>query len=208
MRIQSFLLASSLLFAPLAACGSKSSAKPTTAAHHDQAAATMAAMCPVEVPGTSVAAEDTATGGALVFVTTGDVAEVRKRVAAMAAMHNDHQAEMAANGGTMAGMDHGDMGAMKGMDHAHMGHGQMGAMGGTGGTGGAGGMDHAGMMAMMNSQVAVEDVDGGARLAFTAQPADVAPLQAGLREHAQQLAGGTCAMHHGGEAHAPAPHAD
>lgn len=205
MRIQSFLFASSLLLAPLAAaCGSKSSAKPT-AAHHDQAADKMAGMCPVEVPGTSVAAEDSATGGALVFVTTGDVAEVRKRVAAMAAMHNDHQAEMAANGGAMPGMAHGDMGAMKGMDHAHMGHmdGQMGAMGGTGGTGG---MDHAGMMAMMNSQVAVEDVDGGARLAFTAQPADVAALQAGLREHAQQLAGGTCAMHHGGEA--PAHHAD
>lgn len=204
MRIQSLLFASSLLVAPLAACGSKSSAKPTTAAHHE-AADPMAGMCPVEVPGTSVAAEDSATGGALVFVTTGDVAEVRKRVAAMAAMHNDHQAEMAANGGTMVGMDHGDMGAMKGMDHAHMGH--MGGAGGAG-MGGAGGMDHAGMMAMMNSQVAVEDVDGGARLAFTAQPADVAALQAGLREHAQQLAGGTCAMHHGGEAVAPAPHAD
>ena len=46
--------------------------------------------CPVEVPGTSVTVEDTATGAALVFVTTSDVAAVRKRANALATMHTKH----------------------------------------------------------------------------------------------------------------------
>jgi len=46
--------------------------------------------CPVLVPGTSVTVEDTSTGAAFVFVTTGDVVEVRKRATALAAMHVAH----------------------------------------------------------------------------------------------------------------------
>lgn len=46
--------------------------------------------CPLEVPGTSVTVEDTATGAALVFVTTGDTAELGKRASAFAEMHNKH----------------------------------------------------------------------------------------------------------------------
>lgn len=42
----------------------------------------------------SVTVEDTDRGAALVFVTTGDVNEVRKRVAAMKDMHNEHHAAM------------------------------------------------------------------------------------------------------------------
>ncbi len=52
--------------------------------------------CPLLVPGTSVTVEDTAEGPSLVFVTTGDVAGVRSRGAALAAMHNNH------NGAPMA----------------------------------------------------------------------------------------------------------
>ena len=40
--------------------------------------------CPVLVAGTSASVEDTNDGGALVFVTTGDVAQVRKRAQAFA----------------------------------------------------------------------------------------------------------------------------
>ena len=42
------------------------------------------------VPGTSITVEDTASGAALVFVTTGDAGDVRKRATALAAMHNKH----------------------------------------------------------------------------------------------------------------------
>lgn len=47
--------------------------------------------CPLVVPGTSIAVEDTAEGPAFVFVTTGDVAQVRTRGQALAAMHNDRK---------------------------------------------------------------------------------------------------------------------
>jgi hypothetical protein len=46
--------------------------------------------CPLQVPGTTVRAEEVQGGSAMVFSTTGDVAELRRRVAAMAAMHNEH----------------------------------------------------------------------------------------------------------------------
>ena len=54
--------------------------------------------CPLEVPGTSVTVEDTPTGAALVFVTTGDVAEVRKRAVALATMHDKHDGPAMAMG--------------------------------------------------------------------------------------------------------------
>jgi hypothetical protein len=44
--------------------------------------------CPIVVPGTSMVVEETAEGPAFVFVTTGDVAAVRTRAAALATMHN------------------------------------------------------------------------------------------------------------------------
>jgi len=44
--------------------------------------------CPLLVPGTSISVEDTAEGPAFVFVTTGDVAAVRARGAALAEMNN------------------------------------------------------------------------------------------------------------------------
>lgn len=45
------------------------------------------AKCPRAVEGTTVTAENTADGAALIFKTTGDVAEVQKRAAALAAAH-------------------------------------------------------------------------------------------------------------------------
>ena len=76
----------------LAACGGSPAAQhPTTAPASDPT-------CPVEVPGTSVTADDTATGATLVFVTTGDVAAVRQRAKALADMHTRHDGPEAAMG--------------------------------------------------------------------------------------------------------------
>lgn len=49
----------------------------------------MAGMCPLAVPATTVRSEETEGGASLTFVTSGDVAELRRRVAAMAKMHAD-----------------------------------------------------------------------------------------------------------------------
>ncbi len=47
-------------------------------------------MCPMALEGTSVTAEDTSDGVALVFTTTGDVENLRQRVTMMAEKHNAH----------------------------------------------------------------------------------------------------------------------
>lgn len=194
MRIASLLLASLVTIA-IAACGGGSSASSSTSSTTPRPADDSS--CPVAVPGTSVTVEDTDRGAALVFVTTGDVAELRKRVAAMMSMHNEHHAAMgplptgdeASGGHDMSGHD------MSGHDMSghDMGGHDMGGQPHGEATGGehAG---HAGGMQMVHSQAAVEEIDGGARLVLTAMPDDVAALQAQLREHAQQMSGGTCAM--------------
>jgi hypothetical protein len=176
-----------LLSLLLAACGGASqSAAPSTPAPPVAAAPAPAPApapadddpsCPVAVPGTSVAVEDTDTGAALVFVTTGDATEVRRRVASMASMHNDQ---------------HGAMGPLPtGNEHAgHAGH-DMHAMHGGGEHAG-----HAGGMVGVHSKAIAEGIDGGARLVFVAAPNDVATLQDELRMHAQHFAAGTCQMSH------------
>ena len=62
---------------------------PTTPAEPPATAATEDLSCPLLVPGTSISVEDTAEGPAFVFVTTGDVAQVRSRGQALATMHNE-----------------------------------------------------------------------------------------------------------------------
>lgn len=118
------------------------------------------AMCPTAVEGTSARATDIAGGVAIVFTTTtGDVAELRRRVARMAEMHQRR---------------HGDAPAR--------GHGHHGAMNG-------------GMM-MPAASVRVEDVEGGALLAFTPlDPADLPMLRERVHRHAERMgAGGRCPM--------------
>ena len=51
----------------------------------------MAGMCPMDVSGTQVATEDIDGGIAIVFTTTGDVADLRARVSHLAEMHKDHE---------------------------------------------------------------------------------------------------------------------
>ncbi|NVB82378.1 MAG: hypothetical protein HOV81_28625 [Kofleriaceae bacterium] len=77
-----------------AACGGKAPATSQTSSAMPTATPANATAgdpsCPLEVPGTSLTVEDTAGGAALVFVTTGDAAELSKRANAFAEMHNKH----------------------------------------------------------------------------------------------------------------------
>lgn len=164
----------------LAACGGSSPAPATPAAHEPASAGDPS--CPVAVPGTSVTVEDTETGAALVFVTTGDAAELRRRVVALADMHNEEHGKMGPlpTGTESAGHDHS----------AHGGHGAM-----------AGGehAGHAGGMIMVHSKAEASDIEGGARLTFVVAAADVGKIQEELRMHAQHMASGSCEMGEMGE---------
>ena len=86
-----------MLLVLLAACGGKG-ATHTEPAKPAEPVAAGDPSCPLEVPGTSVTVEDTATGAALVFVTTGDAAQVRTRAQAFATMHNAHNGPSSAMG--------------------------------------------------------------------------------------------------------------
>lgn len=79
-----------LMLAGAVLAGCATAPKPQETAPADSRMAMMEMMemmCPVKVAGTSVRAEDTPTGAALVFTTTGDVAELRSRVKMMAQKH-------------------------------------------------------------------------------------------------------------------------
>lgn len=181
-----------ITLAAVGACGGSSQpaaqqpkANPTTAADPS---------CPVTVPGTSVSVEDTNTGAALVFVTTSDVAEIRKRVATMAQMHNDHHGAMGAfSDGTAAESGHAGHNMGAGAEHA--GH-DMGGGGHAGHDMSDGGKHagHAGGMIGVHSKAAASDVEGGAKIVFTASGADVATLQGEQRMHAQHFSSGSCEM--------------
>jgi hypothetical protein len=145
----------------------------------------MKGSCPLEVAGTTVQATDVDGGVALDFQTTGDVAEVRRRVVHMAEMHTKMadgsmtSGDMMQDGGTMGG----------GMMH--------------------GGMMHGGMMATTPADVRMEELPQGARLVFTPRtPTDLDALRAQTREHASSHAhGGSCPMlsMHGGKHAEAAP---
>ena len=149
----------------------------------------MAGMCPMQVPGTTVAATEVEGGISLSFTTTtGDVAELRQRVRRMAEMHNQP------GGHRMMG-SHGAPAPGAGAEHQH------GAQAGAGHEGGGRG----GMM-MPATTGSAEDIEGGARLML--QPKDPAQLGA-LREHvrmkAKRMAGGECPMMSLGSGGEPAP---
>jgi hypothetical protein len=75
-------------------------AAPSHDAMQHHAGGAMEAMCPTAVPDTHVAASDTASGEAITFTTSGQVDELRRRVHAMAEMHNQHHAPGAAPAGS------------------------------------------------------------------------------------------------------------
>ena len=184
-------LSSLILSLAIAACGgasSSSAARPATPAATDPS-------CPVAVAGTSVNVEDSPSGASLVFVTTGDVADVRRRVAAMASKHNEHLAAMGPMpDGKDAGGGHAghDMSGHAGHDMSgHAGHDMSGKEGHASGGSHAG---HAGGMIGVHSKATTSDVEGGAKIEFVVGAADVAKIQAELRMHAQHFASGTCEM--------------
>ena len=200
----SSFLASFLSLGALAACGGGSKTATNTTATSSSASDPS---CPMTIPGTSVSVEDTDSGAALVFATTGDVGELRKRVAAMAQMHNEHHGSMGAlPTGKEAGGEHAghDMSNMSGHDMSSMGSGHdMSSMGSGHDMSSMGsGHDmnehegHAGGMISVHSKAESVDVDGGSRLVFTSSTSDVAKLQSELRMHAQHLSSGTCTMGH------------
>jgi hypothetical protein len=159
------------LLALLFACGGSSTATPVTPVAPQPAGDPA---CPVAVAGTSVTVEDTDTGAALVFVTTGDVADLRKRAALLAQKHNDHHAAMGPlpDGNDQAG------GHEHNHDHGNQAH------------------DHAAMGSMIgvHSKAVVADVDGGTKVAFISGAADLGKLQTELRMHAKHYAAGSCEM--------------
>jgi len=163
----------------LAACGSTPPAPPTTGKPEPAQPAGDPA-CPVEIAGTSVSVEDAPTGAALVFVTTGDVAELRKRVAAMAKQHNDHHA-------AMGPLPDGSGSAAGGHDHHHDHQAQNGSGDHAGHASGGG-------MISVHSKAAAGDIANGAQIMFTSGAGDVAKLQSELRMHAEHLGSGTCRM--------------
>jgi hypothetical protein len=77
---------------------------PSATAHHPGPTDAMLATCPMAVPGTEVSATDAVDGETITFTTRDQVTELRSRVRAMAAIHNDHHAA----GTTPEGMLGGD----------------------------------------------------------------------------------------------------
>jgi hypothetical protein len=128
-------------------------------------AGTMAAICPMGVPGTAVATSDTPDGVALAFTTPkGDIDELRAHVHRIANMHN-------ALGTTTVASLHGPNDTSPPNAPDKLANSPLcGGMGMSGGT----------MMPLASASVV--DVDGGARLILT--PKDPAQLVA-LRQHAR-----------------------
>ncbi|GEJ57129.1 hypothetical protein [Anaeromyxobacter diazotrophicus] len=164
-----------------AGCSSSRSAERTSSAPQPVATAapaparaSMMDVCPMAVPGTTVSAADTPQGEALTFVTSsGQVDDLRRRVRAMADMHNEHHAGM--HGGMQGGMGEGGM------------------MGGSG-EGGMAGMGHGGMMMPPPSRASAEDTEGGARLTLVPEdPAQADQLRSAVRMHSERMQQGGCA---------------
>ena len=191
----------SFAVALVAACGSSTSS--TTASTTPAPAS--GDHCPM-IEGTSVAVEDTATGAAVVFATTGDRAALRARVSAWAEKHNQHHGAMGPlpTGDEPAGAGHEhhhDAAAPAGGDHAghamhgeHAGHAMHGEHAGHGEHAMHGG-DGPAAMITTHSRVEVADTEQGVRATFVTFPDQVGALQAEVRMHAEHLASAGCGAH-------------
>lgn len=177
-------------FTFLAACGGTTPGAADPAHPVAVAPAADDPSCPVAVPGTSVTAEDADKGAALVFITTGDVADVRRRAAELARMHNESHAKMGAlpSGDETpgaAGHDHGAMAAESG----HAGHDMTSPAGHDMGHAG-----HAGGMIAVHSRAVAEDLPTGARVVFVTAPADLGKMRDELARHVRHMVTGVCQM--------------
>ena len=147
----------------------------------------MADMCPMQVAGTSVRTEDVEGGVAIAFSTTGDVAELRRRVAHMVEMH-----DRSAGGGRQHGMAmHGHQGSAA-PGHHH--HGSPPAAGGQAPGRAMGGPGMSGPR-MPAADARSEDVEGGARMVLTPRdPTELTALREHTRQMAERMATGECPM--------------
>jgi len=181
----------------VAGCASSSgtrSEQTTNAAHtpnqqHEHGAGDrgkmMADMCPMQVPGTTVAATDVEGGIGLAFTTNrGKGDDLQQRVRRLAEMHNNQ-----GNSGMMM-REHGGPAPATGFEHQH------GAGSGVGNEGGSkGGMMMKGGMIMPAATASVEYIESGARLILRPNdPAHLAALQEHVRVKALRMAGGECPM--------------
>jgi hypothetical protein len=131
--------------------------------HHEM----MGGMCPMALPGAAVSVTDVDGGVALSFTTTtGDLAELRRRVHRMAAMHQHHQGRRMEMGRAHGGK-HSMRGGMMGKAHGRM----------------------------PRSTATAEDIEGGARLLLRpVDPGQLDALRAHARAHADGMPRGQCAM--------------
>ncbi len=140
----------------------------------------------MKVPGTTVSVEDVEGGAAVAFrTTTGNVAELRRRVQHVAEMHSQH------HGGRMSGGSGAASAGQRG------GPGMMGAPHETMGTHGM--MAMHGMMGMHGMMVpataTAEDAEGGGRIVLRPKdPADLGALRTHVHEHAERMQRGECPM--------------
>lgn len=171
-----------LLF--VAACGGSSPSKVTTTPADPVPAASD---CPMDLPGTSVTVEETTTGGALVFVTTGDVAVLREHIGAWMEKHNAHH-------GAMGPLPTGDEQPSGGHDH-HDHHGGGGEHGGGEHAGHGGGGEWQTMIGV-HSRATSGEIDGGVRLELITFPDQIGALRDELRGHVAHLSSSGCAMGH------------
>lgn len=162
------LLAGTAAFLLLSACAHAPSGEPS--AHSSGHADGMMADCPMKVPGTKVSAADSVNGETVTFTTPDQVAELRRRVHAMASMHNEKHSD----GATHEGMKSGGM---------MMGGGMMGNE-----------MPMEGMK-MPPSRATALDVESGASVTLIPNdPADLQKLRSAVRMHVEHMQKSGCAM--------------
>ncbi|HEX2881624.1 MAG TPA: hypothetical protein VHO25_18975, partial [Polyangiaceae bacterium] len=140
--------------------------------------AMMEGRCPMHVEGATVSAVDTETGIALVFTTSGDVSELRARVAQMA----EHQQKMMSQGhmGMMhSGKHSGDHGKEPGAKSEAAAHDHTNSAADQPNSGCTCCAHAEGMHGKRVEHTAqVVEVEGGAKIVYTPkQPADLAALR-------------------------------
>lgn len=161
------LLAGTAAVLLLSGCAHAPSGEP---AAHSSGHADMMANCPMNVPGTKVSAADSVNGETVTFTTSDQVTELRRRVHAMASMHNEKHADGATHEGMKGGgmmMGGGMMGSDKPMDG----------------------------MKMPPSRATALDVESGASVTVIPNdPADLPKLRSAVRMHVEHMQKSGCKM--------------
>jgi hypothetical protein len=125
--------------------------------------------CPMSVPGTKVKASDVSGGMSMMFATTGDVGELRKKVHAMADHMNAQASGAMGAHSMMMGSADGGPGMMQGR--------------------GMGPSMHSGTMTPLPpGRAQAEDADGGARLRMMpADPSRLGEMKERIQQHVQMM---------------------